>query len=58
MQKLIIVKKKFMNINIKNIFIIFFKKQKHLKSLSQIFFFSFTIMHNVKQIIMCIKFAK
>ena len=58
MQKLIIVKEEFMNINMKNISAIFFKKQRHLKSLLQIFSFFFTIMHNAKQIIACIKFIK
>ena len=34
-----IIKEKLININMKNIFTIFFKKWEHLKSLLQIFFF-------------------
>ena len=48
MQKSVIIKEKFININMKNISIILFKKQKHLKLLLQIFSLFFTIMHNVK----------
>ena len=58
MQKSVIVKKKFMNIDMKNIFATLFKKQEHLKSLLQISSFSFAIMHNVKQIAACIEFIK
>ena len=58
MQKSIIIKKKLININMKDIFTVFSKKQRHLKSLLQIFFFFSIIMCNTKQIIMCIKLIK
>ena len=48
MQKLMIVKKKFMNIDMKNIFTALFKKWKHLKSSLQISSFLFAAMHNAK----------
>ena len=58
MQKSVIVKEKFIDIDMKNIFAVFFKKQKHLKSLLQIFSLFSAVMHNVKQIAACIEFIK
>ena len=58
MQKSVIVKKKLMNINIKNIFATLFKKQKHLKLLLQTSFFFSAVMHNAKQVTACIEFMK
>ena len=58
MQKSVIIKKKLMNINMKNISAAFFKKQGHLKSLLQISSFFSIIMCNAKQVAVCTELAK
>ena len=58
MQKSVIVKEEFMNINMKNISAALSEKQKHLKSLSQIFFSFSAAMCNAKQVAACTEFTK